>query len=125
MKVALIGNMNNNNFAIMRYFRDNGIDAHLLLYSNDGINELSHFSPNNDTNQYNKWEPFIHKLSIPNAINSGASFQYQIIFYLRSLFKYLVGKQNTYIPYISKKKLINSFKGYDLYISSGITPACF
>ena len=32
MKVALIGNMNNNNFSIMRYFRDLGIDAHLILF---------------------------------------------------------------------------------------------
>ena len=49
MKIALIGNMNNNNFALMRYFRILGADAHLLLYSNDGKGELSHFKPECDT----------------------------------------------------------------------------
>ncbi len=125
MKIALIGNMNNNNFSIMRYFRDNGVDAHLLLYSNDGINDLSHFSPENDTLDFNKWEPYIHLTKIPNAINSGASFPYSLLFYLRSLLMFILKKQNTYIPYISNKLISDSFKGYDLYISSGITPACF
>ena len=36
MKIALLGNMNNNNFALLRYFRDLGFDAHLLLFKNDG-----------------------------------------------------------------------------------------
>lgn len=43
MKIGLIGNMNNNNFALMRYFRDLGADAHLLLYANDGQGSLSNF----------------------------------------------------------------------------------
>ncbi len=45
MKVALIGNMNNNFFAITRYLRDIGINAHLLLFNN----ETDHFLPHNDT----------------------------------------------------------------------------
>jgi hypothetical protein len=44
-KVALIGNMNNNFFALARYLRDAGIDAELLLI--DG--ELPHFHPSKDT----------------------------------------------------------------------------
>lgn len=44
MKVALIGNMNNNFFAITRYLRDRGVDAHLFL-----LGEHQHFKPSADT----------------------------------------------------------------------------
>ena len=45
MKVALLGNMNNNHFALIRYLRDHGIDADLLLFDN----EFDHFNPACDT----------------------------------------------------------------------------
>lgn len=41
MKIALIDNMNNNFFAVTRYFRDLGIDAHLFLIQS----ESQHFTP--------------------------------------------------------------------------------
>lgn len=34
-RVALLGNMNNNHFTLMRYLRDAGVDAHLLVFSSD------------------------------------------------------------------------------------------
>jgi hypothetical protein len=43
--VALIGNMNNAHFSLVRYLRDRGVDAHLLLLDN----ELEHFGPASDT----------------------------------------------------------------------------
>ena len=45
MRVGLIGNMNNNHFVLARYLRDEGIDAHLVLASN----EFSHFHPSADS----------------------------------------------------------------------------
>lgn len=45
MRVACIGNMNNNFFTLVRYLRDRSIEADLLLFSN----ELPHFHPANDT----------------------------------------------------------------------------
>ena len=45
MKIALIGNMNNNFFNLVRYLRDRGIDAQLLLLNN----EHYHFHPSHDT----------------------------------------------------------------------------
>ncbi len=57
-KVALIGNMNNGNFALTRYLRDVGVDAHLLLFDN----ELKHFHPSHDT--YDKaYQSYVHQLS--------------------------------------------------------------
>lgn len=44
MKVACIGNMNNNFFALVRHLRDRGIDAELLLF-----NEQGQFLPHTDT----------------------------------------------------------------------------
>ena len=66
-KLALIGNMNNNNFSLLRYFRDAGVDAHLLLYNNDGQASCSHFRPQDDTFNYSVWKPFIHRTSIYNG----------------------------------------------------------
>ncbi len=45
LKIAFIGNMNNNHFAMARYLRDEGYDAELLL-TND---LLAHFHPSCDT----------------------------------------------------------------------------
>ena len=50
--------MNNNMFAMMRHFRDLGADAHVFL--NEG--EFSHFSPEADTWQLERWKPYIHNL---------------------------------------------------------------
>jgi glycosyltransferase involved in cell wall biosynthesis len=53
MKIACIGNMNNNLFSLVRYLRDAGMDAELILLNN----ELAHFMPWNDTFdlEYNKY----------------------------------------------------------------------
>lgn len=45
MRIACLGNMNNNMFVLARYLRDMGHDAHLFLFSN----EFGHFSPSADT----------------------------------------------------------------------------
>ena len=45
MKVACIGNTNNNLFSLVRYLRDRGVDADLLLLDN----ETEHFHPSADT----------------------------------------------------------------------------
>lgn len=44
-RVAFLGNMNNNHFAMARFLRNRGIDAELLLFEN----ELAHFHPAADT----------------------------------------------------------------------------
>ena len=59
MRVALLGNMNNNQFVVMRYLVQAGIDAHLLLYEN----ELPHFKPEMDTYAYDQYRERIHQLN--------------------------------------------------------------
>lgn len=62
-RIALIGNMNNNHFALMRHLRDLGADAHLFLFSN----EHAHFLPQCDTSDWERWRPFVHELGISNG----------------------------------------------------------
>jgi glycosyltransferase involved in cell wall biosynthesis len=52
-RVAFIGNMNNNHFAMARYLRDAGYDCHLLLFPQ----EADHFHPSCDTYSlgYREW----------------------------------------------------------------------
>ncbi len=63
LRIALIGNMNNNHFALMRHLRDLGADAHLFLYSN----EHPHFLPQCDTRQWDRWRAFVHDLGVSNG----------------------------------------------------------
>jgi hypothetical protein len=123
MKIALIGNMNNNNFAIMRYFRDLGADAHLLLYSNDGRDLLSHFKPECDTWEIEKWRPYIHQTTIPNSIVAVLEFPVSWAFSFRSFIRFKMGKQDAWFPPISRNNIISSYAGYDVYVASGISPA--
>ncbi|MFW0696461.1 hypothetical protein ACN09X_08735 [Aliarcobacter butzleri] len=62
MKIALIGNMNNNFFSITRYLRDLGCDAH-LYYENNLVN---HFLPESDTFQSCNKINYIHKINFYN-----------------------------------------------------------
>ena len=93
MKVALIGNMNNNHFSMMRYFRDLGIDAYLFKFNN----EFAHFQPSSDTFFLEKWNKYIIETNIING---------DFIQYLN----------------FNKHYLFDIFDGYDFYIGSGMTP---
>jgi glycosyltransferase involved in cell wall biosynthesis len=105
MKIALIGNMNNNNFAIMRYFRDLEADAHLLLLANDGRGNMEHFSPENDTWEMEKWNPYIHRKDIAGSIIT------------------LLGDPRKLQFPASAKHIRRQFGGYDAYVCSGYAPA--
>lgn len=123
MKIGLIGNMNNNNFALMRYFRDLGADAHLLLYTNDGKGSLSHFRPEADTWDIGKWAPYIHQTDIPNAPIAAFEIPYSWLLSLSSLIKSTLGQHNQNVPSVSKGQICHAYSGYDHLVASGISPA--
>jgi len=123
MKIGLIGNMNNNNFALMRYFRDLGEDAHLLLYTNDGQGTLNHFKPESDTWEIEKWLPYIHQTEIPNAPVAALDFPLSWLMGYRSVIRAKIGLQDTFVRPVSKGQICHAYKGYDCLIASGITPA--
>ena len=83
MKVALIGNMNNNNFAMLRYFRDLGLDAHLFLFEEDGRFASAHFAHTSDTHFVQKYAAHITRTSIHNHMSQvlGGNFISRIVFY--------------------------------------------
>jgi hypothetical protein len=58
MKVACLGNMNNNFFVFLRYLKDRGIDAHLFLNQ-----EASHFLPQADTYDMLPYQDCIHEIN--------------------------------------------------------------
>jgi hypothetical protein len=123
MKIALIGNMNNNNFALMRYFRDLGADAHLLLYSNDGTGTLSHFRPESDTWEIERWLPYIHTTPIPNAPISAFDFPLSWLWAFRALMSNWLGRSESCTQPISRRVISQTYSGYDKLIASGISPA--
>jgi hypothetical protein len=123
MKIGLIGNMNNNNFAMMRYFRDLGADAHLLLYSNDGKGTLSHFTPQADTWELDRWAPFIHQTEIPNAPVAAFDFPLSTAVGAWSELRMLTGAQDCAVGAVTRAQLRRAYGGYDRLIASGSTPA--
>jgi hypothetical protein len=123
MKIGFIGNMNNNNFALMRYCRDLGVDAHLLLYSNDGHGALKHFAPNADTWEIEKWQPFIHQTDIPNTIVAALGFPISTLLNLRSRVRRVFGMQQFIQRGITLKQIRKAYSGYDRLVGSGVTPA--
>lgn len=58
LKIAFIGNMNNNNFAMARYLRDEGYDCQLFLFND----EFSHFHPKCDTYDFD-YQGWVKQLS--------------------------------------------------------------
>mgnify|MGYP001545069594 CR=1 FL=1 len=126
MRIALVGNMNNNNFAILRYLRDLGEDAHLLLNKNDGTGTLAHFSPESDTWEIEKWSPYIHQTEIHDSNISilGNKMPYNLVYYPRYIYKLLTDPSNSslYKP-VTKNSLNSTYKGYDAYIGSGLSPS--
>ncbi|MFC2097395.1 hypothetical protein ACFLSI_03570 [Bacteroidota bacterium] len=104
-KVAIIGNMNNNGFSIMRYLRDIGVNAHLFPYSDDGVGPLDHFAPDADTWHIEKWIPYIHPTEITDTI-----------------FSIIPNYKKVTLP-PSKSYLRSVFNGFDYLIGSGIAPA--
>lgn len=125
-KVALLGNMNNNNFSIMRYLRDLGVDAHLLLFKNDGVDSNSHFIPESDTWEYEKWKPYIHNINfaINPVIVQDKPFLVRIIFFLLRVLQTIKNNKYSYVyKPVSKGKIQMNLKGFDVFIGSGLTAA--
>ena len=118
-KLALIGNMNNNNFSLLRYFRDAGVDAHLLLYSNDGKASCSHFKPQDDTFNYSFWKPYIHRTSLYNGAEQALPSLLFLIFYSLNKIRSIILRKQNYIRYISKNYLRKLLDSYDGIITSG------
>ncbi len=107
----------------MRYFRDLGANAYLLLDANDGKWQLSHFKPEADTWNIEKWAPFIHQTDIPNAPVAALGFPISWILSYRSLFRAKVGLQDAWIKHVSKSQIKRAYANFDLLIGSGISPA--
>ena len=123
MKIGLIGNMNNNNFAILRYFRDLNADAHLLLYSNDGAASLSHFTPEADTWNIDCWRRYIHQTQIPNGAYSALDPPVAAAILARARFQRINEQAIHLLNPVSKRMIRSAFGGYHKLIGSGIAPA--
>lgn len=106
-KVAIVGNMNNSGFALLRFFRDLGADAYLLPYASDGHGNLSHFSPEADTWHPARWRSFIRPLDVTN--NSRA----------------LLGADGTLWSRRARAKLSADLAEYGHFVGSGMAPALF
>jgi hypothetical protein len=125
MRIAILGNMNNIGFCLMRYFRDLGADAELLLYANDGIGNLSHFRPEDDTYDIERWQRYIHRTRIANdSISSSGNplfWLYDRYVRMRTQFSGVVNSNH----YITESRIRQTFSGYDFVIGNGIAPAIF
>jgi hypothetical protein len=123
MKIALIGNMNNNNFAIMRYFRDLGADAHLLLYEDDGKFSHEHFRPEADTWNIEKWSPFITRMPITNSLTPALRFPGSWLASVPSTLRKIFRPGSKATRPISGAYIKRTLSKYDRLVGSGNAPA--
>ena len=128
MKIALIGNMNNNNFALLRYFLDLGVTVDLFLMSDDGIGSLSHFNPSCDSWNVKKYIKHIKYLDAPNRFVTiiGNDFPWNIYFWLKYFLNFFNNKKNlTIFPPPNYSKIKKQLSNYQIIIGSGVSPALF
>lgn len=121
-RIGLIGNMNNNNFALLRYMVDHGLDAKLILMKNDGLGKNAHFSIASDTQDENKWSKYIKKTNIYEHHISALNFPFSWILFAFILVKSFFDKRNLAYP-VSKRNIVKDLCEFDYFIGSGITPA--
>jgi hypothetical protein len=121
-KIGLIGNMNNNNFAILRYLIDLGLDAKLILMKNDGTGDSSHFSIAADTVDEEKWSKYIKQSNIYEHPVSAFNFPFSLVLFIFSLIRKLFVGGNLCFP-VSKVSIRDAISDFDILIGSGIAPA--
>ncbi len=123
--------MNNNGFAILRYFHDLGYDANLVLFKDDQAGTSDHFSIKADTWYFKKWNKHIIKLPIYNSYGAALkqTLWIKILLFSVYLFKKLFKSYSTeYFKSAQKKELDQAYKilkDYQFYIGSGAVPAIF
>ena len=123
MKIGLIGNMNNNNFAFLRYLIDLGYDAKLIVFKNETSGNSSHFSPEADSWQFEKWNKYIVQCELNEDPVSIFNFPVSYFFGLKTIIENLFNRINSIKKPIRSKKIFKLFSDYDFLIGSGITPS--
>jgi hypothetical protein len=123
MKIAILGNMNNNGFSFLRYFRDLGFDAHLVLYEDDGKFSHEHFSPEADTWFIDEWSPFITRMAINNSITPMLEFPSSWISCIPSILRRIFYPNQRFSRPVSTAYVKKVFSEYDYLVGSGNLPA--
>ena len=99
MKIALLGNTCNNNFAFLRYLLDLNIDAHLFLYSNEGKDDSNPIhSPFWDSFSSYQLSDHISYLDIPNGLIS------------------VIGRPDRLIPPLNLSSFSKTISEYDICV---------
>jgi glycosyltransferase involved in cell wall biosynthesis len=120
-RIVIIGNMNNNGFALMRYFRDLGADAYLLPYTNDGQESLAHFRPEADTWNIERWSPYILEPVLTNGVISALPTPFDRL--LVSWTSVRGAAPSSPIRPLDKRRICDVLAGFDCLVGSGIAPA--
>ncbi len=107
MRIAVVGNMNNNAFTQMRYFRDLGADAVLFPFANDAEGQSAHFAPQGDTYQWGRWAHYVRPLPIPNSNQAVTGWPLKLR------------------PPPPLDPVADALAGFDQVLGTGIAPAVF
>ena len=124
MKIALLGNMNNNNFAIMRHLRSIGLDAYLILMNNEKAKEFYKKALKKDANNSHAYfNLHSHSKNINTAIKELENClkfnkYYERAIIMLSALKKLNGDDKLYSEIKIKYPHYNHyFTSYDWYFS--------
>lgn len=129
MQIAVLGNMNNNGFSLLRYFDDLGYKTTLFLFQDDGTGVSKHFSIENDCWDYGSWKKHIRHVDFAIGYNLlGHKFPIlNPLIFLIYLFLIIINKPNKLlfrpIRNGDYRKLVKNLESYDIVIGSGLSPA--
>lgn len=122
-KIAIIGNMNNNGFSLLRYLQDAGEDVTLLLYRNDGRGTLSHFRPNSDCWDIERWSPHIRRIPVTNGFLSVPPMGLGIVLWFFWTAWSLTRGNPLLSRVVSAPEIREILAAYTHIIGSGVAPA--
>lgn len=131
MKVAILGNMNNNGFSLLRYFTSQNHEARLFLFENDGTGTNNHFTWESDTWFTQKWKKKIVKTRLVNShlqVFSEKLLLYIIIYIFHKLFLLFNLRGSNWLNpgvFMPGKYINKIFSDFDIIIGCGISPALF
>jgi len=123
LRVAILGNMNNNGFALMRFFIDLGVDAYLFPFRNDGEGSLAHFSPLSDSDDSEQYQGRIKRLAQTNSIEGLLAEPIaNAVRWLRRVRRPGLPRLDPQTGDLLNHALVKELQSFDYIIGSGVAP---
>lgn len=127
MTVAIVGNMNNNGYAILRFLTSKGIDAHLFLTSHDVLGSSKHFRPELDEGDTSTYARLISPCGVTFGYADASSGALKLLTHIAYRIFQLTNSHRAHFWRPTPRRVLEKFETmlqeYDALIVSGLVPS--